>query len=96
VAHSRREYVHCLRSNGKIPLECGNLNKMDKHYAPTHHETGHILLRVRICESISKEKGRVPKDAGQIVANSADYPDYGIQLILRIVEIFKSFNIAHC
>jgi len=43
----------------------------------------------------SKEKGRVPKDAGQIVANSADYPDYGIHLILRIVEIIRSFSIAY-
>ena len=85
-----------MRSNGIFPLECGNLNKMDKHYAPTHHEPGHILLRVRIYESISKEKGRVPKDAGQTVANGADYPDYGIHLILRIVENSRSFNIAYC
>ena len=96
MANNRQECVPCVRSKGKIPLECDNLNKMDKHYAPTHHEPGHILFRVRICESISKEKGRVSKDAGQIVANSTDYPNYGIQLILRIVEIFKSFNIAYC
>ena len=40
VAHKRHEYVHCLRSNGEIPLECSAIKQMDKLNIPAPTSRG--------------------------------------------------------